>query len=78
LKESLGRQVGFMERAVGDEREGYRHCGKDGRPIVTRTSAAPIPASAMDLEKQLLQRMPERPVLAALANTQHWTQWARL
>jgi TnpA family transposase len=31
----------------------------------------------MDLAKQILQRMPERPVLAALANSQHWTQWAR-
>jgi hypothetical protein len=43
---------------------------------VTRTAAAPIPASAMDLEKRLLDRMPERSILAAIANTEHWTQWS--
>jgi TnpA family transposase len=77
LKDSLAREAGFLERAVSHERERYLILGKDGSPIVTRTTAAPIPTSAMDLEKQLLQRMPERPVLAAIANSQHWTQWAR-
>jgi hypothetical protein len=31
----------------------------------------------MDLEKRLLDRMPERSILAAIANTEHWTQWSR-
>jgi TnpA family transposase len=77
LKESLAREANFLERAVSHERERYLTLGKDGRPIVARTTATTIPASAVDLEKQLLQRMPERPVLAAIANSQHWTQWAR-
>jgi TnpA family transposase len=75
LKKSLERKANSLEQAVCDER--YVTLGKDGRPVVTRTSATPIPSSAMDLAKQILQRMPERPVLAALANSQHWTQWAR-
>jgi hypothetical protein len=70
LKESLGREAAFLERAVSDEREGYLKCGKDGRPIVTRTSASPIPDSAIELEKQLMKRMPERQVLESIANTQ--------
>lgn len=77
LKESLERQAGFLERAVGDEREGYLRRGKDGKPIVTPTRAVPIPSSAIDLEKQLMLRIPERPVLAAITNTEHWTQWGR-
>jgi hypothetical protein len=77
LKESLERQAGFLERAVSDERERFLTLGKDGRPIVSRTSGAPIPESAVDLEKQILQRMPELPILAAIANSRHWTQWSR-
>lgn len=77
LKESLEREAGFLERAVSDERDGYLRCGKDGRPIVTRTSAVPIPVSAIELEKQLMKRMPERQVLESITNTEHWTRWAR-
>jgi hypothetical protein len=51
--------------------------GKDGRPVVSPIRADPIPPSAIDLERQLMQRMPERQVLTAIANTEHWTQWSR-
>lgn len=74
LKDSLERQAGFLERAVSDDRERFLTLRKDGRPVVSRTPRAPIPESAVDLEKLILQRMPERPVLAAIANTEHWTQ----
>ena len=77
LKDSLDREMRFLEHAVGHARDSYVRRDKDGRPIVTRTAAVPIPASAMDLEKRLLDRMPERSILAAIANTEHWTQWSR-
>ena len=78
LKEALERQAHFLDQAVGSgDHGGFIRCGKDGRPIVTRVHAMPIPATAIDLEKQLMQRMPERPVLAAIANTEHWAQWSR-
>jgi hypothetical protein len=77
LKDSLDRETRFLEHALGHARDSYIRRDKDGRPIVTRTAAAPIPASAMDLEKRLLDRVPERSILAAIANTEHWTQWSR-
>jgi TnpA family transposase len=77
LKESLAREAAFLERAISDEREGYLKCGKDGRPILTRTSASPTPDSAVELERQLAKRMPERQVLESILNSEHWTQWGR-
>jgi len=52
-------------------------CGKDGRPIVTAIQALPIPVSAIELEKQLKVRMPERQLLEAITNSEHWTEWSR-
>jgi len=54
LKDSLDREMRFLEHAVGHARDSYVRRDKDGRPIVTRTAAVPIPASAMDLEKPFL------------------------
>ncbi len=77
VKESLVKQAGFLRHAITDEREGYLRCGKDGRPIITPPRAIPTPASALDLERRLMQRLPERQVLETLANTEHWTEWSR-
>jgi TnpA family transposase len=77
LQESLGRQEGFIERALSDGKEGYIRCGKDGRPIVTPIQALPIPASVIELEKQLKAHMPERQLLEAITNSEHWTEWSR-
>jgi hypothetical protein len=52
-------------------------CGKDGRPIVTAIQALPIPASVIELEKQLKAHMPERQLLEAITNSEHWTEWSR-
>jgi TnpA family transposase len=77
LQESLERQEGFIERALSDGKEGYMRCGKDGRPIVTAIQALPIPASAIELEKQLRKHMPERQLLETITNSEHWTEWSR-
>ena len=77
LKERLELQAWYLDRAVGDTREGYLRCGKDGRPIIARAHAVTTPASAIDLEKRLIERMPERPVLSAIVNTENWTNWSR-
>jgi TnpA family transposase len=77
LQESLGRREGFIERALSDGKEGYMRCGKDGRPIVMAIQALPIPASVIELEKQLKAHMPERQLLEAITNSEHWTEWSR-
>ena len=77
VKESLQRQEGFLKRALGDGKDAYLRQGKDGRPIVTPPQAAPIPPSAIELETLLSERLPERPLLSAIANSEHWTQWTR-
>ena len=76
VKEALGRQAGCLDRALGDDSMGFMRRAKDGRPIVTPTYAAATPPSAIDLEKQMMEHMPERAVLAAIA-TENWTHWGR-
>jgi hypothetical protein len=77
VKEALARQAAFLDRALGQDSMGFMRLAKDGRPIVTPTHAVITPASAVDLEKQVMAHMPERSVLAAIANTENWTQWSR-
>jgi TnpA family transposase len=36
-----------------------------------------IPATAVNLENQMMAHMPERAVLEAISNTEHWAQWGR-
>jgi hypothetical protein len=74
VKESLERQEGFLKGALSEGKEGYLRRGKDGRPIVTPPQAVPTPQSAIELEKLLTERMPERQLLSAIANSEHWTQ----
>ena len=47
-------------------------CGEDGRPIVSAIQALPIPASAIELEKQLKEHTPERQLLEAVAKDMHF------
>lgn len=62
---------------MSDGKDGFIRCGKDGRPIVTAIQALPIPASAIELERQLREHMPERQLLEAITNSEHWTEWGR-
>jgi TnpA family transposase len=75
LKEALGRDASQLDTEI--HQYGTVKRDKQDRLVVARTRALPIPASAVELEKELLQRMPERPVLAALINTEHWFRWGR-
>jgi len=72
-QESFERQEEFFERALSDGKEGYMRCGKDGRSIVTAIPGLPIPTSAIELKKQLKDHMPERQLLEAITNSEHWT-----
>jgi hypothetical protein len=77
LQEDLERQEGFIERALSDGKDGYMRCGKDGRPIVSAIQALPIPGSAIELERQIKEHMPERQLLEAITNSEHWTERSR-
>ena len=75
LRESLAGEAAGLDAEVhqfGAVKRDRKH-----RLIVARAHAVPIPASAIELEKKLMQRMPERPVLSALVNTEHWLGWGR-
>jgi hypothetical protein len=69
-------RVFFLHRSAYPK-YGYVVLGKDGRPIVSPIQRVQPPASAVELERSILDRLPERPVLAALANTQRWAEWHR-
>ena len=77
LKDALEREAMYLERAVGDGKAGFMRRGKDGRPVVTPIRSEPIPTSAIALQSLLMERMPERQILAAIANTEHWTRWSK-
>lgn len=77
VKEALRHQAYFLDCALGDGSRGFMRRAKDGRPIVTPTHAVTTPPSAINLEKQMMEHMPERAVLAAIANTENWAHWSR-
>ena len=43
----------------------------------SQASAVGTPETAIDLESQMMAHMPERAVLEAISNTEHWAQWGR-
>jgi len=49
----------------------------DGRPSLKRRKGKDRTQSAVALEEQLKQRMPERTVLEILARTAYWIEWCR-
>ncbi len=51
--------------------------GQDGEPILRRTVAKEIPASAIALQERLNARLPTRNLLDILANIEHWTHFTR-
>jgi TnpA family transposase len=77
LKRDLDRQAMFLDRAVGRGDQAYLQRGRHGRPVVARLRAVGTPETAFALEDQLMAHMPERPVLEALSNTEHWAKWGR-
>jgi len=77
VKKALEQKASFLDAAVGNGQQAYLRRGKHGRPVVTRLRAVVTPATAIDLESQMMAHMPERAVLEAISNTEHWAQWGR-
>jgi len=77
VKKALDQKANFLDVAVGTDDRAYLRRGKHGRPVVTRLRAVVIPETAVDLENQMMAQMPERAVLEAISNTEHWAQWSR-
>jgi TnpA family transposase len=77
VKRALDQKANFLDAAVGTHDRAYLRRGKHGRPVVTRLRAVVTPETAVDLENQMMAQMPERAVLEAISNTEHWAQWSR-
>jgi TnpA family transposase len=77
VKKALDQKANFLDAAVGTDDRAYLRRGKHGRPVVTRLRAVVTPETAVDLENQMMAHMPERAVLEAISNTEHWAQWGR-
>ncbi len=75
LSETPTREAHLLDESV--HKHGIVELGKDGRPVVSPIHRIQPPPSAVELERSVLERIPERPVLAALANTQCWADWHR-
>ena len=50
---------------------------RHGEPILRKTVAKEIPASAITLQERLNARLPTRNMLDILANIEHWTHFTR-
>jgi TnpA family transposase len=77
VKKALDQKARFLDTAVGTGDRAYLRRGKHGRPVVTRLRAVVTPETATELENQMMAHMPERAVLEAISNTEHWAQWGR-
>ena len=77
VKSALEQKAHFLDTAVGGGQQAYLQRGRHGRPVVTRLRAVVTPETAIDLESQMMAHMPERAVLEAISNTEHWAQWGR-
>ena len=77
VKRALDQKAHFLNAAVGTGQQAYLQRGKHGRPVVSRLRAVGTPDTAIDLESQMMAQMPERAVLEAISNTEHWAQWGR-
>ncbi|HAL38986.1 MAG TPA: Tn3 family transposase [Polaromonas sp.] len=77
VKNALELKTRFLDNAVGSGQQAYLQRGKHGRPVVSRLRAVGTPETAIDLENQMMAHMPERAVLEAISNTEHWAQWGR-
>ena len=77
VKNALEQKARFLDNAVGTGQQAYLQRGRHGRPVVSRLRAVGTPETAIDLERQMMAHMPERAVLEAISNTEHWAQWGR-
>jgi len=77
VKNALEQKARFLDNAVGTGEQAYLRRGRHGRPVVSRLRAVGTPETAINLESQMMAHMPERAVLEAISNTEHWAQWGR-
>jgi TnpA family transposase len=77
VRNALEQKARFLDNAVGSGQQAYLRRGRHGRPVVTRLHAVVTPDTAINLENQMMAHMPERAVLEAISNTEHWAQWGR-
>ena len=77
VKRTLDLRANFLDAAVGAGQQAYLQRGRHGRPVVCRIRAVGTPETAIDLENQMMAHMPERAVLEAISNTEHWAKWGR-
>ncbi len=77
VKNALELKARFLDNAVGGGQQAYLRRGRHGRPVVSRLHAVGTPETAVNLESQMMSHMPERAVLEAISNTEHWAQWSR-
>jgi hypothetical protein len=75
LREKLENEAWYLDTDVGVLRS--VQLDKNRRPIVPRIIARELPVSAAQAARQVLEEMPERSVLEALANTAQWANWPR-
>ncbi len=50
---------------------------EDGEAILKRFVRKTVSISSKLLEKEIIQRLPERTVLDILCNVEHWTHWTK-
>jgi TnpA family transposase len=77
VKNALEMKARFLDNAVGGDQHAYLRRGRHRRPVVSRLRAVGTPETAINLESQMMVHMPERAVLEAISNTEHWAQWGR-
>jgi len=75
LRDKLDNEARRLDTDVG--LRGTVQLDKNRRPIVPRIIASELPVSVAHAVRQVLEEMPERSVLEALANTAQWAHWPR-
>jgi len=75
LRDNLEKEACQLDTDVGLRRT--VQLDKNRRPIVPRIVAGELPVSVAQAVRQVLEEMPERSVLEALANTAQWANWPR-
>ena len=75
LREWLARSTYWLDQAI--YKEEFVALNQQGKPIVPRTLAIPPTESAVQLEQEMLEKLPDRSIVEALYNTDHWTGWTR-
>lgn len=76
LREWLAATAQNLDDSFPSKRQ-HVTIGRNGEPVLRRTVAKEIPASALALQQTLIGHMPNRNLLDVLANIEHWTHFTR-